>query len=311
MNTRWLAVAFVHLGCLLSHAAEPRQESATGITHAFLATGGETFIQSGDGKVTWRYPDGSRDGWALPDGRVLLAASKSKQYPSGAVVEVDKDGKTTFEFKGTQSEVDTVQPLEGGRVLLTESGPKPRLLEVDRAGNVLVEFPLQCQTSNHHMQTRMARKLPNGNYLVPHLLDKAVREYAADGKVVWEAKTPSEPKDSWPFTAIRLPDGNTLITCTHGDMVIEVDKDGKVVWQVTNKDLPAPLLKDPCGAQRLPNGNTAICSYGAGGEDEVKLLEVTREKKVVWTYRTGRRGGIHEVQVLDVNGKPLVEPPLR
>jgi hypothetical protein len=316
MNPSRRAVAFVLLGCLLSHAAaaaaaESRQESETGITHAFLATGGETFIQSGDGKVAWRYPGGSRDGWVLPSGNVLLAVSKSKQYPSGAVVEADKDGKAVFEFKGTQSEVDTMQPLHGGRVLLTESGPKPRLLEVDRAGKVLVEFALQCQTSNHHMQTRMARKLPSGNYLVPHLLDKVVREYTAEGKVVWEARTPAEPKESWPFTAIRLGDGNTLITCTHGDMVIEVDKDGKVVWQVTNVDLPAPLLKDPCGAQRLPNGNTVICSYGAGGADEVKLLEVTRDKKLVWTYRSGRRGGIHEVQLLDTNGKAIDGAPLR
>ena len=46
----------------------------------------------------------------------------------------------------------------------------------------------------------MARKLPNGHYLVPQLLDKVVREYTPDGKVVWEAKTPDMP-----FTAIRLP----------------------------------------------------------------------------------------------------------
>jgi hypothetical protein len=40
-----------------------------------------------------------------------------------------------------------------------------------------------------HMQTRMARKLPSGNYVVPQLLDKVVREYTPGGKIVWEAKT--------------------------------------------------------------------------------------------------------------------------
>ncbi len=280
------------------------QKSKEGITHAFFATGGETYFVAGDGQISRRLPSG-RDGWVLPNGNVLLAASKSGQYPSGAVVELDKDGKVVFEFKGTQSEVDTVQPLENGVVLLVESGPKPRLMEINREGKVLVEVPLQCQTHNFHMQTRMARKLANGNYLVPHLIDKIVKEYDAQGKVVWEAKTPDEPKDSWPFTAIRLDNGNTLINCTHGNMVIEVDKDAKIVWQLTNADLPEPLLKDPCGAQRLPNGNTVITSYGAGGAGEVKMLEVTRDKKVVWTFRSGKKGGVHEFQILDTNGKPI------
>src|ERR1051325_1190577 len=97
-----------------------RQNSPSGITHSFLATGGETYIMSGDGRITWRFPGGSRDGWVLPGGAVLLAASKSKDYPSGAILIVDKDGKTLFEFQGTQSEVDTVQPLKDGHLLLTE-----------------------------------------------------------------------------------------------------------------------------------------------------------------------------------------------
>jgi hypothetical protein len=153
----------------------------------------------------------------------------------------------------------------------------------------------------------MARKLPNGNYLVPQLLDKVVREYSPDGKVVWEAKTPEEPKECWPFTAIRLASGNTLVTLTHGAEVVEFDKDGKIAWRLTNADLPTPLLKDPCGAQRLPNGNTVITSYGQGKPGEVKMLEVTPEKKVVWMLRDDRKHGIHEFQVLDTNGKKIDE----
>ena len=289
----------------------PAQQSPTGITHSFLATGGETCIMSGEGKITWRFPGPSRDGWVLPNGHVLLAAAKSKDYPRGAILELDKDAKVLFEFKGTQSEVDSVQPLDAGHILLTESGPAPHLWEIDREGKIIVKFHLQTQTRNAHMQTRMARKLPNGNYLVPHLLDKVVREYTPSGKVVWDVATPKEPKDAWPFTAIRLGNGNTLINCTHGDMVIEVDKDGKIIWQLTNTDLPTPLLHDPCGAQRLPNGNTVIASYGAAGEDDVKLLEVTPKKEVVWTYRSGRKGGVHEVHILDTNGKPFDWPPMR
>src|SRR6185437_453637 len=119
-------------------------------------------------------PHGSRDGWVLSDGHVLLALTKNKEYPHGAAIEVTRAGKVVFEFKGSQSEVNTVQPLDNGNILLTEAGAKPRLLEVNREGKIVVEVALQAQTKDHHLQTRMARKLANGNYLVPQLLDKVV-----------------------------------------------------------------------------------------------------------------------------------------
>lgn len=292
-------------------APGPRQESEAGITHSFLATGNETYIMGADGKVQWTYPRGTRDGWVLPDGNILLAVNRDNDFPGGGAVEVTRDGKETVRYKGTQEEVNTVQPLEDGRILVSEAGPKPRLLEIDRDGKVAVEVPLKAQVENIHLQSRMARKLANGNYLVPQLLDKVVREYTPEGEIAWEAKTPEDPPESWPFTAIRLENGNTLSTCTHGNHVIEFDKEGKFVWQLTNADLPEPLLADPCGAQRLPNGNTVIASYGQGAPGAVKLLEVTPEKKLVWTYRDEKNHGIHEIHILDTNGKPLEGPVMR
>jgi hypothetical protein len=286
-----------------------QQESAEKITHSFLVTGGETYIVAADDTIPWRYPKSTRDGWVLPDGHILMAVSKSKEYPGGAVVEIDRDGKTHFEFKGSQSEVNTVQPLPNGNLVLTEAGPKPRVLEIDRAGKTVVEFAIQCQMQNHHMESRMSRKLANGNYLVPHLLDRVVREYKPDGAVAWEVRTPDEPKECWPFTAIRLENGNTLVNLTHGNRTVEFDSAGRIVWQVGNEDLGAPLFRDPCGAQRLPNGNTVIASYGMSGKG-VKLFEVTREKKVVWTWSSDRPG-VHHVQILETNGKPLEGTPLR
>ena len=286
-----------------------QQESTEKITHKFLVCGAETYIVNHDDTITRRYPKSTRDGWVLPNGNLLLAVSKGKEYPSGAVVEVDAENKVVFEVKGTQSEVDTVQPLANGNILLTESGKAPRLLEIDRAGKTVAEVALKCQTQNAHMETRMARKLANGNYLVPHLLDFVVREYRPDGSTAWEAKSPTEPKECWPFTAIRLDNGNTLVNLTHGNCTVEFDAGGKVVWQISNQDLSAPLFKDPCGAQRLPNGNTVIASYGQGGKG-VKLFEVTRDRKVVWTYSSDRPG-VHQVHVLETNGKPIEGAPLR
>jgi hypothetical protein len=275
------------------------------IKHAFLATGSETFITDASGKITWSYPQASRDGWVLENGNVLLALSKSKNYPGGAIAEVNKEGKILFEFKGSQAEVNTVQPLGNGNYLLTEAGNKPRILEVDHAGKVVTEVAIQAQTKDHHLQTRMTRKLPNGNYLVPQLLDRVVREYDPQGKILWEVKTPHMP-----FTAIRVPNGNTVIGCTLGNLVIEVNKEGKEVWRVTNDDLAGKPINDACGVQRLENGNTVITSHHAT-TGQVKLTEVTPEKKIAWTYTDQKRGGIHHFQILTENGKPESKHPMR
>jgi hypothetical protein len=296
----------LHANLLIAVSALSGLEAnADPITHSFLATGAETYIRSGDGQILWRYPGSTRDGWVLPSGNILLAVSKGGEYPGGAVLELTREAKKVFEFKGSQSEVNTAQALSNGNIMLTEAGDKPRLLEVDRQGTIVVEVPLSCQTTNHHMETRMARKLPNGNYLVPQLLDKVVREYTPAGKIVWEVKTPN-----WPFTAIRLANGNTLIDCTYGHLAIEVDPAGKTVWELSNRDLPKPLIKDACGGQRLPNGNTVITSYGIGA-DQTKLLEVTPDKRVVWAYSDPGKNGIHHFQILDTNGQRLEGTPLR
>ncbi len=291
----FITVFLIGLFAIPAWAAEP-------IRHSFLATGGETYLVNDTGKVTWSFPQSSRDGWVLDNGHVLLALSKSKIYPGGAVVEVNRERKVLFEFKGTQSEVNTVQLLDNGTILLTEAGDKPRILEVNRDGKVITEVPLTAQTKNHHLQTRMTRKLANGNYLVPQLLDRVVREYDPKGKILWEVKTPHMP-----FTAIRLPDGHTLIGCTLGNLVIEVDADGKEVWRVTNDDLPNKPINDACGIQRLDNGNTVITSHHATA-GQTKLLEVTREKKIVWTYTDQRKGGIHHFQIMGAAGKPTQNP---
>jgi outer membrane protein assembly factor BamB len=290
-----LLAALLGVVAMGARAAEPK------ITHSFLATGAETRIVSADGKVTWDYPRATRDGWVLPNGNILLALAGN----GGGVVEVTPDKKIVLEYKGSQAEVDTAQRLPDGNTLLTEAGPKPRILELDSTGKVVKEVPLTTQLGNTHLQQRMTRKLPNGNYLVPHALEMMVKEYTPAGKVVWSAKTPN-----WPFTAIRLANGNTVVGCTVGNVVVELDAKGEIVWQVSNDDLPGKPLSDCCGVQRLPNGNTVITSYRTK-PGEVRLTEVTREKKVVWTYTDDRPAGIHHFQILDTNGKPLEGAPLR
>lgn len=317
MFYRAMTILLAHvLTCLPSsiEAAPPAGEATdqSRITHRFIAFGQQTYIVDSTSKKTWTYPHATRDGYVMQDGNIVLTLSKSKDHAGGAVVMVAPGGQETLIWKGTQAEVNSAQPTSAGTFVITEAGTKPRLLEVDRSGKIVVEFPLQCQLENHHMQTRMARKLNDGTYLVPHLHDFAVFNYDANGQVLSRLGT-QVPGDtqreihSWPFTAIRHGEGHTLVCCTNGNRVVDFDANGKIVWQLTNDELPGPWLQDPCGGQVLPNGNIVITSY-AGGRKDVnapKLFEINRDKQVVWTYADGQKVGIHHFQILDTNGVPL------
>ena len=285
------------------------------ISHSFLGLGkaNKAVIVGEDGKVEWKVDLPASDGWVLPNGNVLLALYPTRDFPKGGVVEVDrKTKKHIFAYKGQQKEVSTVQALPGDKFLVAELGPEPRAIVINRKSEVLQVTPLACQKQNAHMQTRMLRILPNGNYIAPHLLDFAVKEYdPKTGKVLRTFATDDRgrQKRDWPFTAIRLENGNTLIGCTNGNRIIEVDDKGKIIWSVTNEDIGENLFDDACGVQRLPNGNTVVTSYHAKGKN-VKLFEITRDKKVVWRY-SGMNAGFHHFQILSTNGKPLSDNTLK
>ena len=280
------------------------------IRHSFLGVGkanGAAIINE-DGSNAWQLKLPASDGWVLPNGNVLLALYPTAKFPGGGVIEVDTATKEfVFEYQGSQKEISTAIKVDNYHYLVVELGPNPQVVKVNHKGDVVHVMPLQCQKQNAHMQTRMLRVLPNGNYIAPHLLDFAVKVYEpATGKVVQTFPTDDRGREKrdWPFTAIRLSNGNTLIACTNGNRIIEVDADGKIVWSVTNEDIGQDLFDDACGAQRLPNGNTVISSYHAKGRS-VKLFEVTREKKVVWKY-SGGNFGMHHFQILTTNGKPVI-----
>ncbi len=269
-----------------------------------------------DGRVEWSHPANTREGWVLPNGNVLLALSRGDGGPGGAAVEIarGKDGaadREVWRYDGTQEEVNSIQKTAEGTYVLTEAGPNPRLLEIGADGKVKTEFPLGCQKANGHMQTRMTRKQADGTYLAPHLFDFAIVRYDRSGKELARIGTrdPAAPAlNTWPFTAITLADGGILAGLTNGNRVVEFDRDGKIRWQIDTSEVDG-AISDACGVQRLPSGNTMIASYHVGAHGE-RLVEVSPEKKVVWAWRADVPA-VHHFQVLSVDGKDLVGPPLR
>ena len=278
------------------------------IQHSFLVMGAKTAIIDESGKAIWEYQGGTRDGFVLPNGNVLLAFANR-------VEEVTRDKKIvlTYSLSSENREIGTTQRLYNGNTLVTELGKRPRLLEINSSAEIVLEVPLQPETDNAHMQTRMARQLKNGNFLVPHLLAFAIKEYTPQGKVVRTLKTDLEelggrPAENWPFTAIRLDNGNTLVSLTHGNKIVELNPAGEIAWKVTNDDVGG-LFKDPCGSQRLANGNTVIGSHAANSG--ISMIEVTPDKKIVWSTDHPLAAGVHHFQVLTTNGVAEPGVPLK
>ncbi|MDE0769523.1 MAG: hypothetical protein OSB19_14160 [Opitutaceae bacterium] len=280
------------------------QVSDSGIKHSFLVCGKFTGIFDEDGKVSWLGPRGARDGMVLENGNVLLSVkNEAREYKKNSHQII-----WTYTLDQRNKELGTVFRLPNGNTLVVERGILPRLLEIDPQGNVAIEVPLQPETDNGHMQTRMARKLPNGNYLVPHLLAFKVKEYTPSGKVVNIISTDLPElggleAENWPFTAIRLPNGNTVVNLTHGNKTVEFAPDGSVAWICDNSHADG-RFKDPCGGQRLPNGNTVIGSYGQTDPKMTKIFEVNRDKEVVWEFFHPEVKA-HEIHIITTNGKPV------
>jgi len=278
------------------------------IKHSFFLAGPQfTGIINETGDEIWDSgKPGARDGFVLENGNILICWADE-------VKEFDSNKNVIFQYSRAEEsmELGTAVRLQNGNTMITESGSRPKIVEVDSDGNVLKSVRLAPETDNVHMQTRMARKLENGNYLVPHLLAFAVKEYTPKGEIVNMFSTDFEDfggrdAKTWPFTAIRMKNGNTLVTLTNGNRVVELDAKGNIVWMISNSDFEGDPLADPCGAQRLSDGNTVIASYGA--KEGIKLFEVNRNKKMVWSY-SGYN--VHHFQILTTNGKPLKGTPLK
>ena len=123
------------------------------VRHSYLVMGTKTAIIDEAGKVEWEYTGRTRDGFVLPNGNVLLAYLDR-------VEEVKRDKEIVFSYNLSpeNKEIGTTQRLDNGNTLITELGARPRLMEIDAEGEIVIDVPLQPETDNVHMQTRMARR---------------------------------------------------------------------------------------------------------------------------------------------------------
>jgi hypothetical protein len=141
-----------------------------------------------------------------------------------------------------------------------------QVLKIKDDGTVLWKA---ANNNGHDVQV-----LENGNVLVN--CPPSVREYAPDGKIVWEA---GKDVAADPESAQRLRDGHTLIADNARHRVVEIDANKTIVWtfDVPNSNQrPTPTMRQ---VRRLDNGNTLICASTLD-----KVIEVSPAKQVVWEY---------------------------
>lgn len=288
-----LCLCFMH-GFLSLHAAEVSSQRH----NVIAADKGRIVRFDKSGKVQWTCDKvrAVHRIQQLDNGNILV------QQGWGKIVEISPDQQIVWQYdaansngnQGKKLEVHAFQRLANGNTMLVENGIG-RIIEVTPSGEIVHQIRFQVSQPHPHRDVRMAHQLQNGNYLVCHEGDGRITEYSRQGDIVWDYNVPlfDRPRagghgpEAWgnqAFNALRLPNGNTLIATGNGHSVLEVTPAKEIVWAIHQHDLPGITLAWVTSLEVLPNGNIIIGNCHAG-PDNPQLIEVNREKEIVWTFK--------------------------
>ena len=289
------------------HPGAPQPEGLPGKGMAqhpmlYIGEGYNKMFLVNQGKIVWAYSTGAGneydDVWMLSNGNILFTRM---QY----IAEITPEKKVVWRYDAPAgTEIHACQPIGIDKVLFIVNGLPPKLMVVNiktKAVEVEHVLPAISETDPRsvHAQFRRVRYTARGTYLLPFLEMNRVVEYDKNFKEIWSYDIPK------PWAAIRLKNGNTLITDESDVLTREVNSKKETVWQVSKADIPDQYwYGNAQSVTRLANGNTIICSRG-GDKDGPQLVEVTRDKKVVWVLQDWQHfGPATAVQVLDEPGIP-------
>ena len=111
----------------------------------------------------------------------------------------------------------------------------------------------------------LARLPHRGTFLVPSMADGVVREFDADGKLIWTSGQVGKP-----WSATVLASGHLLVADLDGG-AREYDASGKMVWEWAGKNVYT--------AERLIDGNTLCAEFG-----QKRVVEIDARGEIVWTH---------------------------
>ncbi|WP_163269280.1 arylsulfotransferase family protein [Chelativorans alearense] len=259
-----------------------------------------------DSRVIWSYLENVHHEMAIaPDGRIYtLVHQFREEQPPGArqfdrpyledfIVELSPEGKELKRISLTEA------------LLKSQYGGLLRFLPYSTLGD-----PLHPNNVKY-IDAEAARNFPfgeEGDLLVSIREQSLIAVVSIEtGEIKW-AKTGAWLRQHDPSI---LPNGNILMFDNLGGLergnssrIIEIDpQTSNIVWSfggTSDHPLYSYLRSN---AERLPNGNTLITESDGG-----RLLEVTRQGDVVWSYVNPIRRGDRQHLIPIVNGAQRIGP---
>ncbi|MDF7797831.1 hypothetical protein P4C99_00030 [Pontiellaceae bacterium B1224] len=265
--------------------------------HRLLVSGcayGEVAVYAIDGTKEWSIAEKNEadDAWLLPNNDIVMAYKYGVRiirpdWKSGSGAEVLNDRPTP-----NKGETHSCQPIPGGFLIGESFKDVSYIVELDTDLNETKRIELKG-LGGKHSTFRQIRKTPQNTYLITQQQKGGIAmEVNGSGKII--RRFPDGR-----FVAERLKNGNTLIACGDNHRIIEVDPKDQIVWALEQNDIPGIAIGFAGGIQRLPNGNTLFCNWGGhGGTEGASIIEVSPDKKVVWSTSPGKANRIANVKVI-------------
>ena len=216
--------------------------------------------------------------------RTLFAADYEKKI--AAVVNPDNSVALQLPIQA----IHDAQPLPNGNWLLQTTFTE--VVEVDKQGKEVWKYKPAAESGK--VEIHAFRRLENGLTMVAESGSTRIIEVNKEGAIVHstpiKVTTPNPHRDT---RLVRITPTGTYLVAHEGEKCIrEYDREGNVVWDY---EVGSQLYS----AIRLSNGNTLI-----GTGDGHRVIEVTKDKKIVWEVKESELEGVKLAWVTMVDRLP-------
>ena len=268
----------------------PSHQSSNGLERYDFFYAGEAMEEKmfivRDGKIAWTY---THDGKGEISDAILEANGKILFAHQFGIAEVNLDKQVIWQHAAPpHTEIHTAGNYSSNSVWFVQNGNPAKFIIINKStGQTETEFVLPVRDpKGTHGQFRNASLTAVGTLLVAHMDLGKVAEYDLTGKLLWALPVPGI------WSARQLPGGNILVV-SNQKFIRELNRQGDIIWEWTPKDTPEYKISNLQRAWRLPNGNTLLNNWFNQWNGklvlataEVQAMEITPEKKVVWTLRS-------------------------
>lgn len=212
------------------------------------------------------------------------------------VLLVTPDKKITWEYDfvglPAKSGADDAFFADGGKSIIVNLEHEQLIQVIDMASKKVTwqygELGRRGSGANRLYFPDDAYKLANGDVIVADIRNCRVIEIAPDKSIVRQAGITGKCSTGPTLLASPngdkpLPNGHLLVSTIRDHSLVELDENWK---QVLRLRLP---LKYPSDPQPTIAGNFLVAGYTHPG----KIIEITRDGKVVWEYSATGEGLLH------------------